>query len=102
MQPVKPLNDRILVRRHNGEQTTKGGIYIPDNAQEKSMQGTVVAVGNGYRRDDGSRTPLTVTVGDTVLFGQYGGQEVKLDDQEYLILREDDVYAIVEETAVTN
>jgi len=99
---VKPLNDRLLVRRDAVEETSQGGILLPENAQEKSTQGTVVARGDGYRQEDGSRTSLTVRVGDTVVFGKYTGQEITVSGEDYLILREDEVYATVEETAVAN
>ncbi len=102
MPAVKPLNDRILVQRHTAKQTSEGGIYIPDNAQEKPTQGTVIAVGDGHRNENGTHTPLSISIGETVLFGKYTGQEINLDDTEYLILREDEIYGIVEETAVTN
>ncbi len=93
---VRPLHDRIVVQRlEEGEQKV-GGIIIPDTAKEKPQRGTVIAAGNGKSNDDGKRIPLDVTAGDTILFGKYSGQEIKLEGEDYLIMREDDVLAIVE------
>ena len=93
---VRPLHDRIVVQRlEEGEQKV-GGIIIPDTAKEKPQRGTVIAAGNGKSNDDGKRIPLDVTAGDTILFGKYSGQEIKLDGEEYLIVREDEVLAIIE------
>ena len=93
---VRPLHDRIIVQRlEEGEQTI-GRIIIPDTAKEKPQQGKVIAAGNGKSKDDGKRIPLDVRAGDTILFGKYSGQEIKLDGEEYLIMREDDVLAIIE------
>ena len=93
---VRPLHDRILIQRlEEGEQKV-GGIIIPDTAKEKPQQGTVIAAGNGKTKEDGKRIPLDVTAGDTILFGKYSGQEIKLDGEDYLIMREDDVLAIIE------
>jgi chaperonin GroES len=93
---IRPLHDRIIVQRlEEGEQKV-GGIIIPDTAKEKPMQGKVIAAGNGKTNDDGKRIPLDVAAGDTILFGKYSGQEIKLDGEEYLIVREDEVLAIVE------
>lgn len=93
---VRPLHDRILVERlENDEQKSAGGIFIPDTAQEKPQQGKIVAVGAGKIGDDGKRIKLDVKKGDTILFGKYSGNEIKLDGNEYLIMREDDVLAIV-------
>jgi len=93
---ARPLHDRILVKRlEEGEQKV-GGIIIPDTAKEKPQQGKVVAAGAGKVKDDGSRIALDVKVGDTILFGKYSGQEIKLDGEEFLILREDEVLAIIE------
>ena len=92
-----PLNDRILVKRSDSEQTTKSGIIIPDNAQEKPMQGIVKAVGPGKSADDGSLRPLLVQEGNTVLFRKYAGTDVKIEGEEHLIMREDEILAIVEE-----
>jgi len=93
---IRPLQDRLLVKRVEKEEMTKGGIIIPDTAKEKPQEATVVAVGNGKSLDDGSVRPLEVKVGDTILFSKYGGTEVKIDGEEHLILREDDVIGIVE------
>ena len=94
---VRPLHDRIIVSRiEEGEQKV-GGIIIPDSAKEKPQQGKVIAAGNGKSKDDGKRVPLDVKTGDSILFGKYSGQEIKLDGDEYLIMREDDVLAVVEE-----
>jgi len=93
---VKPLHDRIIVQRlEEGEQTV-GGIIIPDTAKEKPQQGKIIAAGNGKSKGDGTRIPLDVTAGDTILFGKYSGQEIKLEGEEYLIMKEDEVLAIVE------
>jgi chaperonin GroES len=92
---IRPLHDRILVKRIAEEEKTKGGIIIPDTAKEKPHQGTVVAVGPG-RREDGKVVPLDVKAGDTVLFGKYAGTEIKIEGEEHLILREEDVLGIVE------
>jgi chaperonin GroES len=93
---LKPLNDRILVKRLEEVNTTKGGIIIPDSAKEKPAEGKVIAVGNGKLGEDGKRIPLEVKKDDRVLFGKYSGTEIKLDGEEYLILREDDVLGIVD------
>ena len=93
---VRPLHDRVLVKRLEEELKTKGGIIIPDTAKEKPIQGVVEAVGNGRVREDGSVTPLDVKKGDKVLFSKYGGTEVKVGGTEYLILREDDILAVIE------
>lgn len=93
---LRPLHDRILVQRVEEETTTKGGIIIPDTAKEKPAEGKIIAVGTGrLNKDTGERIALDVKVGDTVLFNKYSGTEVKLDGAEYLIMREDDVLAIV-------
>lgn len=92
---IRPLHDRILVKRLDAEQKTKGGIIIPDSAKEKPIEATVIAVGNGRTNDKGEVRPLEVKAGDRVLFGKYGGTEVKIDGEEHLILREDDVLAIL-------
>jgi len=90
------LHDRILVERlEESEQQSSGGIIIPDSAKEKPQQGKVVAVGNGKKKDDGTVVPLDVSVGDTILFGKYSGSEVNVDDNEYLIMREDEALAII-------
>ena len=90
-----PLHDRVLVRRIESEDKTKGGLIIPDSAKEKPMQGDVVAVGKGKMTEDGKVLPLDVKVGDKVLFGKYSGQEFKLDGQDLLHMREDDIIGIV-------
>jgi chaperonin GroES len=92
---VKPLGDRILVRRVEEEEVQRGGIIIPDTAKEKPQQGEVLAVGPGRLNDDGKRIPLEVKTGDRILMGKYAGTEVKLDGEECLILREDDVLAVL-------
>ena len=93
---IRPLHDRILVKREEEKETKKGGIIIPDSAKEKPQEGKVVAVGNGRVNEDGKKFPLDVKARDRILFGKYAGSEVKLDDEEYLILKEEDVLAIVE------
>ncbi|MFO7643771.1 MAG: co-chaperone GroES [Desulfosarcina sp.] len=93
---LRPLQDRILVQRVEEETKTKGGIIIPDTAKEKPAEGKVKAVGNGKLGDDGKRVALETKVGDRILFGKYSGTEVKIDGQEYLIMREDDVLGVIE------
>jgi chaperonin GroES len=93
---LRPLHDRLLVERVEEAETKKGGIIIPDSAKEKPQEGTVVAVGNGKRNEKGEIVPLEVKVGDHILFGKYGGNEVNVDDQDYLILREDEVLAVLQ------
>ena len=93
---IRPLNDRILIKRVEEEEKTKGGIIIPDSAKEKPAEGIVVAVGNGKRNDKGERIALEVKAGDRVLFSKYGGTDVKLEGEDHLIMREDDILAIVE------
>lgn len=93
---LKPLQDRILVQRIEEEKTTKGGIIIPDTAKEKPAEGKVVAVGNGKVGEDGKRIALEVKKGDRILFGKYSGTEVKIEGEEYLIMREDDVLGIID------
>jgi chaperonin GroES len=93
---VRPLHDRLIIQRlEEGEQTI-GGIIVPDSAKEKPQRGKVFAVGQGKVRDDGSRQPPDVKDGDTILFGKYSGQEIKIDGEEYLIMREDEVLAIID------
>ena len=94
---IRPLHDRLIVDRIEDTEQQVGGIIIPDTAKEKPQQGKVIAAGKGKVRDDGSLTPLDVKAGDTVLFGKYSGQEIKLDGIEYLIMREDDVLGVIEE-----
>ena len=93
---VRPLNDRILVKRLEEEEMTKGGIIIPDSAKEKPAEGEVIAVGKGKVNDKGDRIKMDVKVGDRVLFSKYGGTDVKIDGVDHLIMREDDILAIVE------
>ncbi len=93
---IRPLHDRILVRRLEEEEKTKGGIIIPDSAKEKPMEGEVIAVGNGKKTEEGKLVALDVKAGDRVLFSKYAGTEVKIDDVEHLIMREDDILGIIE------
>ena len=93
---IRPLHDRILVKRLEEGETVRGGIIIPDTAKEKPQEGTVAAVGNGKLTEDGQRVALDVQPGDRILFGKYSGSEVKIEDEEYLILREEDVLAILD------
>ena len=92
----RPLHDRVLVRRVEAEEKTAGGIIIPDTAKEKPQQGKVIAVGAGKPDKDGKKMPLDVKAGDTILFGKYSGQEIKLEGEELLIMREDEVLAILD------
>ena len=93
---IRPLHDRVLIKRVEEEQKTKGGIIIPDTAKEKPAEGKVIAVGNGRVLEDGKVRPLDVKAGDRVLFGKYSGTEVKVDGDEHLILREDDILCVLE------
>ena len=93
---IRPLHDRLLVERLEEKEVKKGGIIIPDTAKEKPQEAKVIAVGNGKVTDEGKKVPLDVKAGDKILFGKYSGSEVKIDDKEYLILREEDVLAILE------
>jgi len=93
---IRPLHDRILVRREEEKEAKKGGIIIPDSAKEKPQEGTVIAVGNGKVLEDGKKVSLDVKAHDRILFGKYSGSEVKIDDEEYLIMKEEDVLAILE------
>lgn len=93
---IRPLHDRIVVRRMEEERTTAGGIVIPDNAAEKPMRGAVVAVGPGNILKNGDVRALAVKIGDVVLFGKYSGTEVKIDGQEFVVMREDDVMGVIE------
>ena len=93
---VRPLHDRIIVQRLEEEEQRVGGIIIPDTAKEKPQQGKVIAAGKGKAKDDGKVLPLDVKEGDTILFGKYSGQEIKIDGEEYLIMREDEVLAVLE------
>ena len=96
---VRPLHDRILIKRIEEKETVKGGIIIPDTAKEKPQEGEVIAVGNGKKTDKGEVIALDVKAGDRILFGKYSGTEIKLDGQEYLIIREDEVLGVIESTA---
>ena len=96
MKKFRPLQDRILVKRIDKEEKTSGGIIIPDTAKERPQEGEVVAVGNGKRLDDGKTAPMDVKKGDRVLFGKYSGSEIKIDGEEHLILREEEVLGILE------
>ncbi len=93
---LRPLHDRIIVKRLDGEEKTAGGLYIPDTAKEKPQKGEVIAAGNGKKNDEGKVSPLDVKVGDSVLFGKYAGTEVKVDGEEFLMMREDDILAVIE------
>jgi chaperonin GroES len=93
---IRPLHDRIIVRRIEESEQMRGGLYIPDTAKEKPQEGEVIAVGNGKILENGTKTELDVKVGDRILFGKYAGSEVKLEGEEYLILREDDVLGVIE------
>jgi chaperonin GroES len=93
---IKPLHDRVIVRRIEEGEQVRGGIIIPDSAKEKPQEGEVIAVGEGKYQDDGKRQPLDVKKGDRVLFGKYGGSEIKLDGEELLIMREDEILGIIE------
>ncbi|MBE7449854.1 MAG: co-chaperone GroES [Kofleriaceae bacterium] len=93
---VRPLQDRLLVRRVEEEEKTKGGIIIPDSAKERPLEGNVIAVGNGKRLEDGTLVALDVKAGDRILFGKYAGTEIKIDGVEHIILREDEVLGVLE------
>jgi chaperonin GroES len=94
---IRPLHDRIIIQRLDEGEQKVGGIIIPDSAKEKPQQGKVIAAGNGKTKDDGTRTPLDVKAGDRILFGKYSGQEIRLDGEDYLIMREDEVLAVMDE-----
>lgn len=94
---LRPLHDRLLVERLEGEEKTSSGLFIPDTAKEKPQQGRVIAVGKGRIKEDGSIQPVDLKEGDTILFGKYAGTEVKVEEEDYLILREDDVLCVVEQ-----
>jgi chaperonin GroES len=96
---IRPLNDRIIARRLEDQEQMRGGLYIPDTAKEKPQEGEVLAVGNGKLLDNGQRIAIDLKAGDRILFGKYAGTEIKLDGEEYLILREDDILGVVETTA---
>lgn len=92
---LKPLGDRVVVKPSESEEKTKSGIVLPDTAKEKPQEGKVVAVGSGKREESGKKVPLEVKVGDKIIYSKYGGTEVKMEGEEYLILREDDILAII-------
>ena len=96
---IRPLNDRIIVRRMEDQEQMRGGLYIPDTAKEKPQEGEVIAVGQGRILNNGERVAMDIKAGDKVLFGKYAGTEIKLDNEEYLILREDDVLGVIIEAA---
>ncbi len=93
---LRPLHDRVIIKRMEEERTSPGGIVIPDSAAEKPVRGEVVAAGNGKRTDSGDVVPMDVKVGDTVLFGKYSGTEVKVEGEELLVMREEDIMAVIE------
>jgi chaperonin GroES len=93
---VRPLNDRIIVKRLEEEEKTKGGIIIPDSAKEKPVEGKVIAVGDGRINKEGKKIPMEIKKGDRILFAKYGGTEIKMDGEEYLMMKEDDVLAVIE------
>jgi chaperonin GroES len=93
---IRPLHDRVLVKRLESKEVVRGGIIIPDTAKEKPQEGEVIAVGNGKLLDNGKIAPMNVKAGDRILFGKYSGSEVKIDDQEYLIMREDDILGVLD------
>ena len=93
---IRPLQDRVIVKRVKEEEKTKGGLYIPDTAKEKPIEGTVVAVGNGKVLEDGKVRPLDIKAGDTILFSKYAGTEIKIDGEDHLMLREEDVLGVIE------
>ena len=95
MKKIKPLSDRVLVKPEEKEVEKKGGIIIPDTAKEKPQEGEVIAVGPGKRDDDGKLIPMDVKTGDRILYGKYSGSEIKLDDEEYLIMHQDDILGIL-------
>jgi chaperonin GroES len=94
---VRPLNDRIIVKRLEEEGKTKGGIIIPDSAKEKPVEGKVIAVGDGRINKEGKKIPMEIKKGDRVLFAKYGGTEIKMDGEEYMMMKEDDVLAVIED-----
>ena len=96
---IRPLHDRVIIKRLDEEAQVRGGIIIPDTAKEKPQQGEVIAAGEGKFREDGTRQPLDVKAGDRVLFGKYSGSEVKIDDEEYIIMREDEILGVFTTTA---
>ena len=96
---IRPLHDRVIIKRLDEQEQMRGGIIIPDTAKEKPQQGEVIAAGEGKVREDGTRQPLDVKAGDRVLFGKYSGSEVKIDDEEYIIMREDEILGVFTTTA---
>lgn len=93
---IKPLGDRVLIKPSQEKEKTKGGIVLPDTAKEKPQEGEIIAVGEGRKTEDGKTIPLTLKVGDRVLYGKYSGTEITVDGEEYLIMREEDVLAVIE------
>ena len=93
---IRPLNDRVIVKRKDAATTTASGIIIPDSAKEKPQEGEVVAVGNGKKNDNGDTIKMDVKVGDRVLFGKYAGSEIRIDDEDYLMMQESDIYGIID------
>jgi chaperonin GroES len=98
---IRPLHDRVVVKRIEDTETMRGGLYIPDSAKEKPQEGEVVAVGKGKRTDDGKLLTLDVQVGDRILFGKYSGSDIKIDGNEYLIMREDEILGVLDNVAVS-
>jgi chaperonin GroES len=97
---VRPLHDRLIIQRLDEGEQQVGGIIIPDSAKEKPQQGKVIAAGSGKSKDDGTRTPLDVKAGDRILFGKYSGQEIRLDGEDYLIMREDEVLGVMDAAGI--
>ena len=93
---IKPLHDRVIVKRKEAETQTASGIIIPDTAKEKPQEGEIVAVGNGKRKEDGSLIPMEVKVGDQILFGKYSGNEIKIEGEEYVMMKEEDIMGIIQ------
>jgi chaperonin GroES len=96
---IRPLHDRVVVKRIEEKETVQGGIIIPDTAKEKPQEGEVIAVGPGKRTDDGKLIPMDVKAGDRILFGKYSGSEIKLEGEEFLIIREDEILGVIEDTS---
>ena len=101
MASIRPLQDRVIIKRIEEGEQIRGGIIIPDSAKEKPQEGEIIAAGEGKKLDSGERVPLDVKEGDRVLFGKYAGTEVKLDGEDYLIMREDDILGVIERTSAT-
>ena len=93
---IRPLHDRVIVRRRDAETTTASGIIIPDSAKEKPQEGDVIAVGSGIRKEDGTILPLDVKAGDRILFGKYAGTEIKMEGEEYIMMKEDDILGVID------